>query len=358
MDKRVLRERMRRKKRQMMIRRYTRLGLYVVGLILAIVFVVRGIIIPVAHRVTGGGNTEKTVEAQAQTEQTTDPNAAVRQPLKGKSDTDKIGTMTVGWHEDSNGKWYQNADGTYYAGGFQDIDGQTYAFDSNGYLQTGWVTKGVNDYFFKDDGTYDPSQKRPMLALTFDDGPYAPVGNRIMDCAEQYGGRVTFYVVGNRVNSYKSEIQRMYANGHEIGNHTQDHKYLQKLGAQEIRQQVEACNQAVAAITGEAPKTVRLPGGGKNSTVLANISQPIVLWNVDTLDWKTRNAASSVQTVLNQVKDGSVVLMHELYNASGDAAVTIIPALVERGYQLVTVSELAQFRGGLAGGTVYYSFHK
>ena len=203
-----------------------------------------------------------------------------------------------------------------------------------------------------------PVEEPPRIALTFDDGPYAPVGNRIMDCAEQYGGRVTFYVVGNRVNSYKSEIQRMYANGHEIGNHTQDHKYLQKLGAQEIRQQVEACNQAVAAITGEAPKTVRLPGGGKNSTVLANISQPIVLWNVDTLDWKTRNAASSVQTVLNQVKDGSVVLMHELYNASGDAAVTIIPALVERGYQLVTVSELAQFRGGLAGGTVYYSFHK
>ena len=65
-----------------------------------------------------------------------------------------------------------------------------------------------------------------------------------------------------------------------------------------------------------------------------------------------------MQTVLNQVKDGSVVPMHELYNASGDAAVTIIPALVERGYQLVTVSELAQFRGGLAGGTVYYSFHK
>lgn len=198
----------------------------------------------------------------------------------------------------------------------------------------------------------------PMVALTFDDGPYAPVGNRIMDCAEQYGGRVTFYVVGNRVNSYRSEIQRMYSNGHEIGNHTQSHKYLQKLGAQEIRQQVAECNQAVAAITGEAPKTVRLPGGGKNSTVLANISQPIVLWDVDTLDWKTRSAASSVQKVLSQVHDGSVILMHELYNASGDAAVTIIPALVERGYQLVTVSELAQFRGGMTGGKVYYSFRR
>ena len=184
--------------------------------------------------------------------------------------------------------------------GWVAVNGSWYYLNSSGYMQTGWVEKGVKDYYFNEDGSYDPSKKRPMIALTFDDGPYAPVGNRIMDCAEQYGGRVTFYVVGNRVNSYKSEIQRMYANGHEIGNHTQDHKYLQKLGAQEIRQQVEACNQAVAAITGEAPKTVRLPGGGKNSTVLANISQPIVLWNVDTLDWKTRNAASSVQTVLNQ----------------------------------------------------------
>ena len=96
----------------------------------------------------------------------------------------------------------------------------------------------VPDGMVASGGRYiDPNA--PMVALTFDDGPYAPVGNRIMDCAEQYGGRVTFYVVGNRVNSYKSEIQRMYANGHEIGNHTQDHKYLQKLGAQEIRQQVE-----------------------------------------------------------------------------------------------------------------------
>lgn len=228
--------------------------------------------------------------------------------------------------------------------------GESASADQNasGQVPVGMVASG---------GRYiDPNA--PMVALTFDDGPYAAVGNRIMDCAEQYGGRVTFYVVGERVNSYKTEILRMYNNGHEIGNHTQNHKYLQKLGAQEIRQQVAACNQAVAAITGEAPKTVRLPGGGKNSTVLANISQPIVLWDVDTLDWKTRNAASSVQTVLSQVKDGSVVLMHELYNASGDAAVTIIPQLVARGYQLVTVSELAQFRGGLTGGKVYYSFRK
>lgn len=196
----------------------------------------------------------------------------------------------------------------------------------------------------------------PMVALTFDDGPLAKVGNRIMDCAEQYNGRVTFFVVGNRIPSYQGEIRRMHASGHEIGNHTYEHKYLNKLNAAQIRYQIDACNQAIAAVTGEAPKLVRLPGGNKNNTVVADISQPIIMWNIDTLDWKTKNADKSVDAVLSKVKDGDVILMHELYSQSGDAAVRIIPALVERGYQLVTVSELAQFRGGVAGGKIYYSF--
>ena len=121
MDKRVLRERMRRKKRQMMIRHYTKIGLSVAGLILAVIFVVRGIIVPIAHRVAGGGSSNQTVQAQAETEEEvqTSSDAAVRQPLKGKSDTDKISTMTAGWHEDANGKWYQNADGTYFSNGLE-----------------------------------------------------------------------------------------------------------------------------------------------------------------------------------------------------------------------------------------------
>ena len=114
MDKRVLRERMRRKKRQMMIRHYTKIGLCVIGMILAVVFVVRGIIIPIAHHVAGGGSSDQTVQAQADTEEVqANSDAAVRQPLKGKSDTDKVAAMTAGWHEDANGKWYQNTDGTY-----------------------------------------------------------------------------------------------------------------------------------------------------------------------------------------------------------------------------------------------------
>lgn len=200
----------------------------------------------------------------------------------------------------------------------------------------------------------DPS--KPMIALTYDDGPYAPVGNRIMDCMEKYNGRATFFVVGNRVGSYQDEMRRMQTSGHEVGNHSYSHKYLQKLGAADIRKEIEMANQAVAAVTGTAPALVRLPGGGSNATVLANIHQPIILWNVDTRDWATKNADQTVAAVLGKVKDGDIVLMHELYKPTADAAERLIPALAEQGFQLVTVSELIRFRGGAAPGTLYYKF--
>ncbi len=197
---------------------------------------------------------------------------------------------------------------------------------------------------------------RPMVALTFDDGPYAPVGNQIMDCLAVYGGKATFYVVGNRCASYQAEMQRMAAEGHEIGNHTYEHKYLNKLGADQIQYQVNKGAETIQAASGVAPATVRLPGGNKNATVLANVHAPIIMWSIDTLDWKTKNTQSTVDKVLGTVRDGDIVLMHELYRQTGDAAVQIIPALVARGFQLVTVSELAQYRGGLQGGRIYSAF--
>lgn len=200
----------------------------------------------------------------------------------------------------------------------------------------------------------DPS--KPMVALTFDDGPYAPVGNRILDCLAQYDGRATFYVVGERVPGNAAEMQRIVAEGHEIGNHTYSHKYLNKLNTAQIRQEIDRCADTVQSVCGVRPVTVRLPGGNKNATVLAAVQEPIVLWNVDTLDWKTRDAQKTVSAVLDHVQDGDIILMHELYQASGDAALQIIPELTNRGYQLVTVSEMAQYRrGGLQNGQIYYS---
>lgn len=203
--------------------------------------------------------------------------------------------------------------------------------------------------------TIDPS--KPMVALTFDDGPQPSVGNRIMDCLAQYGGKATFFMVGERVPSYKAEVQRMVAEGHEVANHTMNHKYLQKLGAAEIQSQVTKCNDAIEAACGVRPKIMRLPGGNHNATVLANTHMPMIQWNIDTLDWKTRNAQKTVDSVLNHVKDGDIILMHELYSQSGDAALRIIPELTNRGYQLVTVSEMAAAKGHtLQAGKLYSSF--
>lgn len=202
----------------------------------------------------------------------------------------------------------------------------------------------------------DPS--RPMVALTFDDGPQPSVGNRIMDCLAQYGGKATFFMVGDRVPSHADEVRRMAAEGHEVANHTMNHKYLQKLGAAEIQSQVTRCNDTIESVCGVRPTLMRLPGGNHNATVLANTNMPMIQWSIDTLDWKTRNAQSSVSAVLNNVKDGDIILMHELYSQSGDAALTIIPELVNRGYQLVTVSEMAAAKGQtLQAGKLYSAFH-
>ncbi|WP_243008976.1 polysaccharide deacetylase family protein [Clostridium sp. AM58-1XD] len=199
----------------------------------------------------------------------------------------------------------------------------------------------------------DPS--KPMVALTFDDGPYAPVGNQIMDCLAQYGGKATFYVVGNRCRTYSAEMKRMAAEGHEIGNHTYEHKLLNKLNSAQIREQIDRGAAAIQEVSGVRPATVRLPGGNKNAMVLAAVQEPIVLWSMDTLDWKTRNTAQTVNKVLGTIKDGDIVLMHELYTATGNAALQIIPELHRRGIQMVTVSEMAQYRGGLQNGRVYSS---
>ena len=277
MDKRVLRERMRRKKRQMMIRHYTKIGLCVIGMILAVVFMVRGIIIPIAHHVAGGGNSDQTVQAQADTEEVqANSDAAVRQPLKGKSDTDKVAAMTAGWHEDANGKWYQNTDGTYFSNGFQDIDGVTYSFDENGYIQTGWVEKGVKDYYFNEDGSYDPSKVRPMLALTFDDGP-GEYTDELLDCLEQNNAHATFFMLGQNVSSYPDAPKRMLELGCEIGSHSWDHTQLTTIDLDAVAKQFSDTDDALIQACGQAASVARAPYGDGNSDIYNTVNKPFFM---------------------------------------------------------------------------------
>ena len=205
--------------------------------------------------------------------------------------------------------------------------------------------------------TIDPS--RPMIALTFDDGPRASVTNRILDSLGQYGGRATFFMVGTNVPQNGEVIRRMVAQGCEVANHTNDHKYISKLGNEGIVSQVSAVNQKVAAACGVSPVVMRPPGGyidAHSLSVLGSMGMPAIMWSIDTRDWQHRNAQKTINNVLSQVKDGDIVLMHDIYDATADAAVALIPELTARGYQLVTVSELAAARGGMAAGHKYSQF--
>ena len=197
-----------------------------------------------------------------------------------------------------------------------------------------------------------------MVALTFDDGPYSPVTNRILDVLEAYGGHATFFVVGNRVPYYTSCVTRAESLGCEVGNHTYDHRTtLTNMSAGSVRDEIVGCNNSITNALGHGPVIMRPVGGAYNATVCSNVDLPMINWSLDTQDWKNRNTDIIVSRILNNVRDGDIILMHDLYPATAAAMEIVIPELVRRGYTLVTVSELAEARGvDLQNGTVYTSF--
>lgn len=202
----------------------------------------------------------------------------------------------------------------------------------------------------------DPT--KPMVALTFDDGPskYTP---KILDSLEANGGRATFFMVGNRIGSYPSTVKRMVDLGCEPASHTWDHTYITKMSESVLLSNLGKVDTAVQSAAGVSTKLMRPPGGYVNDAskaVLAKKGVPAIMWSIDTLDWKTKNAQKTIDSVLNNVQDGDIVLMHDLYGTTADAAAVIIPELTKRGYQLVTVSEMASYRGGMQAGHTYSRF--
>ncbi len=203
----------------------------------------------------------------------------------------------------------------------------------------------------------DPNQK--MVALTFDDGPYTPVTKRIVKTLEAYNGRGTFFVVGNRVEDYSKILKRAYDGGHQIATHTWSHKNLKKLSEHGVAAQVTKSMEAIKSVTGENPTLLRPPYGAVDKTVKQRVKDAgglaLVNWSVDSKDWKYKNADTIVKTIMDNVKDGDIVLMHDLYESTAEAVEKLVPKLVEKGYQLVTVEELYTTRGDtLEAGTLHF----
>lgn len=275
---------------------------------------------------------------------------------------DSNGIMLTGLQDINDARYDFGPDGVALLG-WQDIDGATYYFDSEGKMLRS-VSQEVDGYDceFNEDGTVaskklssnvDPT--KPMIAITFDDGPGQHT-SRLLDAVEQNGIRVTFFMLGQNVSGYPDELSRMEALGCELGNHSWDHPQLTSLSADQVASQVGGTNDAISQIVGHGATVLRPPYGATNSTVSAAVGLPQILWSVDTLDWKTKSKDATVASILG-AQDGDIVLLHDIHSWSVDAAIEAFPQLIAKGYQLVTVSDMARAKGyTMENGSQYFSF--
>lgn len=261
-----------------------------------------------------------------------------------------------------DGRKFKLNSGAYMAGDFLTSRGNTYYFDENGDMVTGQRQIGLRLCTFDKDGKLTAKSDaavqpdRPMIALTFDDGP----GERtqeLLGVLERYNAHATFFMQGMNVPKYPDAIKKMLETGCELGNHSYNHPDLTKLKPEKIKKQIGDTNAAIQNICGQPADVLRPPYGAINDKVRASAGMPMILWSVDTLDWKTKDTQATIESIRASAGDGAVILLHDIHSFSVDAALAVIPELTRQGYQLVTISEMAAAKGvSLENGKTYGSF--
>ena len=191
----------------------------------------------------------------------------------------------------------------------------------------------------------DPA--KPMVALTFDDGPHAVYTDQILDILEENHAVATFFEVGRNVANCPGPLSRMAELGCEIGSHSNAHKDLSKLKASALEKDLETADEAFIKAVGFAPTLLRPPYGAVNKTVKHGTGRTVITWTVDTEDWMSQDADKVVSYMQSLPDlDGEIVLLHSIYESTVEAVRVLIPWLIEEGYQLVTVSELMAYYYG------------
>ncbi|RAP74889.1 polysaccharide deacetylase family protein [Paenibacillus montanisoli] len=193
------------------------------------------------------------------------------------------------------------------------------------------------------------------LALTFDDGPYPKMTNEILDLLKQYNAKATFFVLGYRVKQYPEMIKREIEEGHEVANHTYSHPFFTKgTSPSIIQKEIMQTEDSLVKLTGKKPHLFRPPGGFYNEQTIQiahKLGYTTVLWSwhQDTGDWRRPGVNRIAQKVLNNARNGDIVLLHDYIPGSGQtvqALRIILPELTKRGFKLVTVTELMEDKTG------------
>lgn len=182
------------------------------------------------------------------------------------------------------------------------------------------------------------------IAMTYDDGPHPQNTPRLLDMLRARNIKATFYVIGRSVDLYPQVVRRTVAEGHEIGNHSNTHRLLSKLGDEELRQEMSRCRDAVGRAAGVQPRTMRPPYGGllqrQRELVHSEFGYPVILWSVDPLDWKRPGSGVITSRILAGASAGGIVLAHDLHAQTVDAMPATLDGLLKRGFKFVTVSQL------------------
>ncbi|TDQ50789.1 polysaccharide deacetylase family protein [Actinorugispora endophytica] len=179
----------------------------------------------------------------------------------------------------------------------------------------------------------------PCVALTFDDGPGEDTG-LLLEHLDEYSAKATFYVLGSLTESSPETVRSTAEAGHEIGIHTWKHDNLALMGGDAVRDDVERTAAAIKDATGVEVTSMRPPYGSFNETTQANVDYPMILWDVDTLDWQHMNKDKTIDTAVSETQPGSIVLFHDIHRPTVDAIPAVLEQLQGKGYHFVTVSEL------------------
>ena len=227
---------------------------------------------------------------------------------------------------------------------------ETFKVGNNTFYKVSNIKK-VNDYDFYNNKYIDKNTK--LVAFTFDDGPNYNT-SKVIDVLNKYNVTATFFLTGKNIKGNEKIIKKMYNSNMEIGNHTYNHFLLTKYSKDIIKEEISKTNNLIFNITNSYPTLLRTSYGSFNNKIKEVADMPIIIWNIDTLDWKCKNSVKISSKILNKVRDGDIVLMHDIYKSTLNSLEIVIPELLERGYQIVSVSELFYYKEvNLESGKVY-----
>lgn len=186
----------------------------------------------------------------------------------------------------------------------------------------------------------EQSQAHPEVALTFDDGPSPKYTPLLLDGLKERNVRATFFLLGQNVKENQELVQRMQAEGHLLGNHTYNHVQLNRIPETTARQEILKTNNEIYEATGKYPEYMRPPYGAWKKNMELCVEMLPVFWDIDTLDWKSQNVDAILKAAGEEPEDGSIILMHDEYQTSVEAALLLVDRLKEKGYEFVTVDEM------------------